>query len=68
MEKIEGQLYAYSDKDIKLFLTKQERKKFYQWMSGQTGPVLKDGTCGYFRHDVERFIKLIRAKVPTYFD
>lgn len=52
----------------------QERvwKHFAEWMSGQTGPVIKDkqgrAVAGIFRHDVERYLDSLLHGKPTYFD
>lgn len=32
-------------------------KTFQNWISGQTCPVLDDGSFGYFEYDVDRFIR-----------
>ena len=34
-----------------------KRQIFDSWMRGQTQPILPDGSPGYFRYDVERFIR-----------
>ena len=47
------------EKEVKDLLKKNKVKwsEFNEWMRGQTCPVLEDGSCGYFQHDVERFIR-----------
>ena len=64
--RVEG-IWVCNEKDLKARLTPQERKKFATWFNGQTGIIL-DGECCYYLHDAERFIKLYRHGIKTYFD
>ena len=57
----------YFDEDIKKMLTNDEYIKFNEWISGQTGSFI-DGKCAIFAHDVNRFLRMIREGIPTYFD
>jgi hypothetical protein len=67
MERIE-KVWICTNNDLNDLLSKSERKKFNKWICGQTGVLIASGELAYFLHDVERFIKQIRFKVPTYFD
>jgi len=58
----------YIEEDLKKMMTKKEFEQFGKWMYGQTGLVRRDGKCGYYSWDVERFLKLVRKGIPTYFD
>lgn len=29
---------------------------FQKWFEGQTGPILEDGSLGYYEDDIEKFI------------
>lgn len=65
--RVEG-IWVCTEEDLKARLTPLERKKFYKWFNGQTGIILDTGELGYYLHDVDRFIKLYRQGVRTYFD
>jgi hypothetical protein len=54
--------------DLDDLLTPLEYRKFKKWINGQTGMILETGEFTYYLHDVERFIKLYRHGVKTYFD
>lgn len=36
-------------------LPAEEQKPFREWLFGQTVPVNKDGSIGYYQHDYERW-------------
>jgi len=57
----------YLDEDIKRIMSKSEIEKFEGWIYGQTVGVVR-GKVAYYSWDVERFLRLIRKGVPTFFD
>lgn len=59
---------SYTLSDIKRLLSKSELVKFNKWIDGQTCPILSTGEIGFYKHDVNRFIGLIRYGKPTYWD
>lgn len=65
--KYEG-IWVCTKEDLNVRLTPLERKKFNTWFNGQTGIILDTGEFCYYLHDVERFIKLYRHGIKTYFD
>jgi hypothetical protein len=65
--RVEG-IWVCIQEDLDARLTPLERKQFKKWMGGQTGIILDTGEFGYYLHDVERFIKLYRHGVKTYFN
>ena len=36
-------------------LPKEEQQPFREWLAYQTRPVNKDGTCGFYEYDYERW-------------
>lgn len=66
MEKYRGPKY-YFQEEVEKLMTTDELKQFAEWFDGQTGPLV-DGKCAYYVHDVNRFLKLVRENVPTYWD
>lgn len=58
---------GYTRNEIKTFMTKEEFKKFGDWMCGQTVMVVK-GKHICYSLDVKRFLKMVRLNIPTYFD
>ncbi|HLD91053.1 MAG TPA: hypothetical protein VI911_08590 [Patescibacteria group bacterium] len=57
----------YTCEDIEKELTKEELKQFSKWINGQTCGIV-DNQCVYYSEDVERFIRMVRKGIPTYFD
>lgn len=45
-----------------------ETTPFWEWMVGQTCPILEDGTCGYYYYDVHRYIMNKIHESPLIFD
>ena len=68
MENIGDDFMGMSIDDIKKSMTPNEYLSFNNWIYGQTCPVLHNGKPGYYKHDVERFLRLIRKGEKTYFD
>lgn len=61
--------HGYTALRIASFMTKKELKSFNNWMYGQTCALdEKTKQCVYYKHDVERFINLIRKGTPTSWD
>jgi len=46
---------CYSKDDVLKIIEKENWNVFDKWIFGQTGPVLSDGTCGYYSWDVQKF-------------
>ena len=44
-----------SKDDVLGVIGKDQWKTFEKWIFGQAGPVLSDGTCGYYAWDVQKF-------------
>lgn len=65
--KQESTLTYYFEADLELFMSKSELKKFDKWIRGQTCALI-DGKMVFYSWDVERFLKLVREKIPTFFD
>jgi hypothetical protein len=59
-------------KEAKALMADVVWKHFGKWFTGQTGPVITDeegkAECGFYTHDVERYLDMILKKKPTYFD
>lgn len=48
-------------------LTGPEKRQFNKWFCGQTAPLI-EGKCGIYRHDLTRFVEMVRQGKPTYWD
>ncbi len=57
-----------SSEQTRKYLSDRMWKKFGEWITGQTCPVLKNGKYGYFKWDVERFADWVLKKKSTYWD
>jgi hypothetical protein len=68
MKKSKVQKDFMSSKEMEEYLKNRVMEKFNKWITGQTCPVLDDGSFGYFLWDVERFADLILEGKPTYWD
>lgn len=63
-----GNEYGYSYEEIIKFMSKKELTEFDKWMFGQTCGLDDNHQPIYYTWDVERFLNLIRNKVPTFWD
>ena len=45
-----------TEKQVRRKIPAKKWQLFCGWMAGQTCPVLEDGSFGYYRYDVERFV------------
>lgn len=60
---------GYTYEEIRSFLTEKEFRKFTNWMGGQTCSIdEKTNELLIYAWDVQRFVEMVRNKVPTYWD
>jgi hypothetical protein len=60
--------FGFSYEQVKEIMSAEELIRFNKWMDGQTCSSDDEGNTVIYTHDVERFLRMERNSIPTYWD